>query len=97
MSNIPVMDDPMGKYWKQSEGMTRVPFDHNHAILTRKQFSELRDYSRSRPSGVYPGKCWKSQTASGDWLLCWYGPDNGDGMLENFVRNILILEDGVEG
>jgi hypothetical protein len=91
---IPAMDDPLGKYWDQPEDMTEVPVDGSHAILTPRQFRDLPDYSRSTPSGVYPGKCWKGCDRSGDWYLAWWGADSGDGMLQNFVRGILIVEAG---
>jgi len=95
MNTIPVMDDPMGAYWKQPHDMTSVPFDDAHALITSQQFDGLAEYSRSTPSGVYPGKCWKAQTVLGEWYLCWFGPDNGDGLLKTFSRKILVL--GMKG
>ena len=89
---IPIMDDPLGKYWDQPIDMTSVPIDKTHALLSPLQFHGLPDYSRSKPSGVYPGKCWKGLDRSGVWYLAWWGADSGDGMLQNFTRDILILE-----
>jgi len=88
---IPIMDDPLSKYWEQPKDMTDVVYDDNHALLDQRQVEGLLEYSRSRPSGVYPGKCWKAQDKSGAWYLCWYGPDSGDGLLANFVREIIVV------
>jgi len=88
---IPVMDDPLGKYWEQPHDMTDVMIDETHALLTRRQFDGLRDYSGSKPTGVYPGKCWKGCDKAG-WYVSWWGADSGDGMLQNFARDILVIE-----
>lgn len=68
---IPVMDDPLGKYWDQPCDIRSAPMDETHVLLTEQQFRDLHEYSATLPSGVYPGKCWKRKEQS--WLLVWFG------------------------
>jgi hypothetical protein len=100
------MTDPLGKYWEQPP-REEILVDDTHAVMTKKNFEQLKDYSRSQPTGAYQGKMWKAQTLerlekpdglyirwTGEWTLCWYGPDpkNEPGYVGNYYRQILIID-----
>ncbi|WP_405126732.1 hypothetical protein [Ralstonia pseudosolanacearum] len=86
------MTDPLGRHWEQP-ARTEILVDSEHAVMSRASFNRLADYSRSRPSGVYPGKMWKSITCDGMPYLCWYGIVEGrDDLCSNNVRQILICD-----
>lgn len=97
-NQIPEMTDPLGRHWRQPSDMREVPMDGEVVLLTRRQFDELADYSRSMPSGVYEGKCWRrSQVhpATGEiveWWLLWYGPCDQPGYVETCRRRIEVVE-----
>lgn len=89
MNDIPPMTDPMGAYWKQPDAQ-QFAIDDNVALMYQRDFEALHDYSASTPSGVYPGKCWKSQFG-GVWYLRWYGADDGDPRgLPTYTRQIIV-------
>lgn len=69
---LPVMDDPMGKHWRQPRGLRdRVKLFETHAVISEADFFALPNYESSFPSGVYPGKVWR---CGRKWLR-WYGPE----------------------
>lgn len=71
MFQLPKMDDPLGKSWRQPSGLRdRVGLYGTHAAISESDFYELPHYETSIPSGVYPGKAWRRGP-----YLCWYGPD----------------------
>lgn len=86
---IPIMDDPLGKYWDQPRDIRSAPMDDTHVILTQRQFKELPEYSTSIPTGVYPGKCWKRFERDQPWVLVWYGPETPDHECPILFRVIL--------
>lgn len=45
--------------------------DGKFVLLSIEQFRGLNEYSTSRPTGVYEGKCWKTYFR-GQWFLFWY-------------------------
>lgn len=57
---IPPITDPMGKHWRQPDTENFV-IDDTHVSMTQRDFDMLPEYSTTNPSGVYVGKCWKSQ------------------------------------
>lgn len=57
---IPPITDEMGKHWRQPNPQNFL-IDDTHVIMTQREFDQLAEYSTSYPSGVYHGKCWKSQ------------------------------------
>lgn len=82
---IPEMTDPLGRHWLQPKREELV-IDETHALMSMSAFARLSDYSRTNPSGVYPGKMWRRQVThanhalpcgvivpKGGWILCWYG------------------------
>lgn len=89
---IPVMDDPLGKYWDQPKDIRRAPMDATHVILRPGQVRELSEYSAPWPTGVYPGKCWRCIESKPDrHLLVWYGPETDTGMCEIMFRELLSV------
>ncbi len=99
---IPPMDDPLGKYWEQPRDIRDAPMDDEIVLLTPRQFKDLPEYSTSVPTGVYPGKCWKTNvyiqdrqgrvTATDKWLLRWYGESEiGPGYCSNHQRRIEVV------
>lgn len=80
---IPLITDPLGSGWQQSE-RAGIEITQTRAIMSRDAFEELREYSCTRPTGVYAGKMWKRFDGAFDrvylaaggkpeWMLCWYG------------------------
>ena len=98
---IPAMTDTMGKYWNQPK-RELIEIDATHALMPKWVFEELREYSSTIPTGVYPGKMWRRHDgifdprtrqrndAPGRWLLCWYG-DEDHGRCEIHFREILLV------
>lgn len=88
---IPVITDPMGRHWQQPPH-ERVLVDETHAIVAKRDFDELLDYSNTIPDGKYVGKMWRREHARGKWLLCWYGPHVDPKSLSINYRELLVLE-----
>lgn len=89
---IPAMTDPLGRYWTQP-GRNEIAVDDTHAVMSRRSFDLLSEYSRSKPTGVYPGKMWKAVTREGTPYLCWYGIVEGrDDLCSNNNRQILVCD-----
>lgn len=87
---IPPIEHPLGRHWSQPDPST-ILVDDTHAVMTRQQFDELAEYSRSMPSGVYPGKMWKCITRDDVPYLCWYGIVEGrPDLCSNNSRQILL-------
>lgn len=101
---IPPITDPMGSGWYQPDRWL-IEIDKTHALMPRRVFDGLHEYSGTKPTGVYPGKMWKRHDgvfdrafiANGgkpEWLLCWYGESEiGPGYCSNHYRKI-VLSDG---
>jgi len=72
-----------------------ICLDVNHFLISREDFYALPEYSTSRPTGVYDGKCWKAlNRSSGEWWIGCYleeDPPHPDGLLTPF-RLALIVE-----
>ena len=83
LNAIPVITDPLGKYWKQPE-VEQIELDNTHALMSMQTFNKLMEYSCSFPTGVYEGKMWKSKTIDG-WILRWFAEDPRDN--ENYCSN----------
>lgn len=102
MQVIPDMDVNMGRSWRQplrpdiqfevSADMT-MPIIKNipvHAYMWEADFEGLSDYSRSTPSGVYPGKMWKADWG-GKWHLVWFADSERNPGLECSIHHCPIL------
>ena len=94
---IPPITDPMGRNWDQPDRKL-IEVDGKHALMDRTSFEQLKEYSSTIPTGVYPGKMWKRHDGEFDprcrpqdcrWLLCWYGPVQDDRCGINFREIIL--------
>ena len=70
-NEIPEMTDPLSRYWKQPD-RSEILVDDTHAIMTKKTFEKLANYSMSNPTGIYEGKMWRSEYKDG-WCLRWVG------------------------
>lgn len=79
-NEIPVMDDPLSRHWRQPKTIRSAPMDDTHVILTSDQIGQLSTYSSTRPTGVYPGKCWLREEARRRLLLVWYGDEEERGV-----------------
>lgn len=89
---IPPITDPMGKYWEQPDS-SKILIDDTHAVMDAATFLKLHDYSYSQPTGVYPGKMWRSgrRVVGGEkWFLKWYGLCEDITVCSNNAREILI-------
>jgi|SRR6266850_4650297 len=102
MSCIPPITHELGQHWEQP-ARAEIEIDETHALMTRRTFDGLAEYSATRPSGVYEGKMWKRNDGAFDyeflarggkpvWLLCWYGLSDKPGMVSNHSRRILVVE-----
>lgn len=100
---IPRITDPLGRHWDQPN-RSDIILDETHALMSRKTFALLAEYSASNPTGVYEGKMWKRHDGAFDhrflarggrpvWLLCWYGRSELPEHVSNNSR-IIILADG---
>ncbi|NNS07311.1 hypothetical protein [Erwinia sp. JH02] len=87
---IPEITHELGRYWQQPR-RENILVDDTHAVMNRRDFDSLADYSRSIPSGVYPGKMWKAIMPDGRKLLCWFSSVRA-GLCTREYREILILE-----
>lgn len=89
---IPPITAELGKMWVQPN-REEILIGEDTAVMTEVQFYYLLDYSNSVPSGVYPGKMWRSQHPNGDWYLCWFGVVPGDDTVcSNNSRKIVIQD-----
>ena len=89
-NEIPPITDPLGRYWEQPSRSVIV-VDDTHAVMTRKSFSELCEYSCSIPTGVYEGKMWKRREGT-VWLLCWFAISELPGNVRIQAREILLVD-----
>jgi hypothetical protein len=88
---IPAMTHPYSSGWRQPK-TENILIDDTHAIMSEKDFDQLKDYSMSIPTGVYDGKMWKRLAARG-WLLCWYGPSEKENQC-SINNRFIIIEEG---
>jgi hypothetical protein len=98
---IPPITDPMGKGWRQPNRFD-IEIDSTHAVMSRKTFEQLSEYSCSTPSGVYPGKMWRCDLQAyrlpslprlpenERHMLKWFGEHPDPKFVSNHWRYILI-------
>lgn len=97
---IPPITEPMGKNWRQPDPAGFI-IDATHVIMSQADFDNLLEYSGSQPTGVYPGKMWKSHVGVYSprvkeedcyWVLRWFGySEKGEQFCSNNHRKIIIL------
>lgn len=96
---IPPITDPLGRHWEQPS-LDRILIDDTHAVMDKAAFWELRNYSSTIPTGVYPGKMWRAQVfltvganSPSKWVLRWFGEVEGrPDLCSNNQRDILVEE-----
>lgn len=72
---IPQMTHPLSKGWSQPD-TTKILITDVRAVMSKKIFDDLAEYTTSIPTGVYAGKMWKANTVEGVWILRWYEYDS---------------------
>jgi len=90
--HIPEITDLLGQYWEQPD-TKEIRVFMKTAIMSERTLNKLHDYSRSQPSGVYPGKMWKTQDAlsPSGWGLCWFSESKkGKDWCSNNYRKIIL-------
>lgn len=91
---IPPITDPMGKHWKQPIRF-EIEIDKIHALMGKRAFDELQEYSYTNPSGIYPGKMWKAKEAHKEiawvWVLRWFGEHEDPNFVIKHQREILVV------
>lgn len=65
--------------------------DDTHAVMERRAFERLMEYSCTLPSGTYLGKRWRKKAGARGWLLGEYVPDTEPGMVGIRWRTILVV------
>lgn len=99
-NNIPTIANPLGVHWEQPS-RAEIQIDDQFAVMCKRVFLELQEYSASNPTGVYEGKMWKRHDGAHDteflakggkpiWLLCWYGPSGNPGYCSINSRKIVV-------
>lgn len=91
-SPIPPMTHPYSRYWDQPS-RAEILVDATHALMTRRTFLILLEYSASVPTGVYAGKMWRAYHGRGLWWLCWYGVAEDPEYCTIERRLILLIDD----
>lgn len=86
---IPPITEPMGRYWSGPKAKD-IQIDDTHALMTKRSFNKLLDYSISIPTGVYIGKMWKAYR-KGVWYLIWFGESEYPDKCSQNVREILTV------
>jgi len=92
LDHVPEITDPLGNYWDQPP-REDILMDNETAVVTRKTFELLHNYSHSWPTGTYSGKMWRRVVIAGgsaiDWLV-FYGAVQGKE-IEIKYRRLLIV------
>jgi len=86
---IPEITNPLGKHWDQPD-KKNILLDDTHALMDKRTFDGLLEYSSSIPSGVYAGKMWKCKYIDG-WGLRWFD-DCNETSCRNNQRIILLID-----
>lgn len=92
---IPPMIHPYGAHWVQPNPKNIV-LDKDYAMMSKKDFDLLPDYTCSQPTGKYNGKMWKGllHVPKNDrWYLAWCHDENTVSQ-EIYIsyREILIID-----
>jgi hypothetical protein len=87
-NEIPPIDVRSGRSWAQPSPKN-ILIDDTHALMSLKDFNSLCDYSWSVPTGVYPGKMWRSTFGNQAFYLRWYSEVEND--LCHLNQRIIII------
>ena len=77
-----------------AERQPQICLDDEHFLISKEAFEGLPDYTGSKPTGVYHGKCWKMKRSDGKWWIGCYieeDPPHPDGLLTP-IRKALIVD-----
>ncbi len=64
--------------------------DNKIAIVSAQAFKALKDYSRSLPTGAFPGKIWKRQCPDG-WVLGMYTEHEDPSKVSIEWRTLIVV------
>lgn len=69
-----------------------ICLDDEHFLITQSDFDALPDYTGSKPTGVYDGKCWKMRLREEWWIACYVEetPPHPGGMLTPYRRALIV-------
>lgn len=71
-----------------------ICLDDEHFLISQANLDALPEYSASKPTGVYDGKCWKIWHPREKcwWVACYIeeDPPHPDGMLTPYRRALVI-------
>lgn len=69
-----------------------ICLDDEHFLISRADFEALPEYSFTKPTGVYDGKCWKLKRGGEWWVACYLeeDPPHPDGLLTPFRRALIV-------
>lgn len=97
---IPPITDPLGRGWEQPD-TKEILVDDDYAVMSKKAFDELKDYTASQPTTLYNGKMWKIRVRSKDsplWVLRYCcNEDKEKNLIDIAARKILILGSNTKG
>ena len=85
---IPPITDPICRACWNQPHRRFIEMDDKSALMSEQTFRGLKEYSHSRPSGIYVGKMWKAQVRD-KWFLRWYDGNPNHILIRQ--REILIL------
>lgn len=95
-NEIPPMTHPYGAHWDQPN-REEILVDDKHALMTKRTFLQLSEYSYTNPTGTYEGKMWRARRLETDpdlpeWYLKWFGLSfNGDPEMVSINRRIILI------
>lgn len=94
---VPPITHELGKYWEQPSP-DHMTIDDTHAMMSEQTFMALKNYSTSRPSGVYAGKMWRAHVPESRDpdarivpYLAWYGLTESPNECSVNYREALIV------
>lgn len=89
---VPPIKDRRGNAWKQPDPKEFAFDEHNdYVLMNRKQFDELRDFSKSIPPSLYIGKMWRGSDDGQTWFLHWWD-DVTVGHTSHYLREIILVD-----
>lgn len=87
---IPEITDPLGRAWRQPD-KKKILIDDHHAVMNKKEFDELSEYSATLPTGVYEGKMWRLLSDDNKNYLYWYGASDNPKKCSVNSREIILI------
>ena len=78
--------------WFAKRAKLTMLLDATDAVMTRREFDELMEYSTSLPSGTTIGKIWKCHARNDTWWLGEYCETTLVGMVDIKWRRIHVVD-----